>query len=167
MGYRSQDDTETAGCNGKRAGLSFSHFAKRPCVRAPWASCSPFPLAYLLSGKMKMTEISVYHTVVSMDRRILGEFKYFSFFKKQPSWKCHALKSRWFRKDYFNHILSHRGDTLTLKTSFCHAASELCWQFCLCRVIPVLKWLRWTSNARLSLSKWLEVGVVKTTKVGL
>lgn len=77
----------------------------------------PSLLAWVLFRTMKkMTEIGVDLTLVSVAGRIL-EFKYFSFLNRQPSRKCFVLKSGWSYKDYFNCILSHVGDILTLKSA--------------------------------------------------
>lgn len=163
MGCQSQDATDAKPGNGQGAG-----FEVPPCPDAaarPGISGSPLSWPRSSSEQWRRWQTSVYHTLLSVGGRILDQFKCFSLFQRQPSWKCYILRSWWSLKDYFNPSLGHVGETLTVKISSRHAVSELREQWCGCGVLPALKWQRWTLNVRLSLSGWLEGGGVRMTTV--
>lgn len=51
----------------------------------PPPSCFPSLLAWFFSEQGRKRQIRVYHTLISVDGRILESFKYFSLSKRQPS----------------------------------------------------------------------------------
>lgn len=77
--------------------------------------CLPLPRPCSSSEQWRWQRL-VCIAPVSVAGRIL-EFKYFSFFNRQPSQKCNILQSWWSYKDSFNCILSHVGETLRLKSA--------------------------------------------------
>lgn len=115
MGCQSQDATDAKPGNRQGAG-----FEVQPCPDAaarPGISGSPLSWPRSSSEQWRRWQTSVYHTLLSVGGRILDQFKCFSLFQRQPSWKCYILRSWWSLKDYFNPSLGHVGETLTVKSA--------------------------------------------------